>query len=110
VTRFSTTNEAKKRLEKKGYPLVFIVERFLMGGKFKHDLLKAIDVLGYHPKLGWIGIQATTQNWAKEHLEDLNNNERLKRLWLDFGFNFELWIWPEKDGREAGEDIQEVRF
>ena len=100
MSKFNTTLEAKHGLIEKGYSPVFTVEVQYAG--FKHDQY-GLDVIGYHPSFGWVGVQACTESDFATHKKEFDDNKAVRPAWIDLGFRFEFWIYPNKADREEGD-------
>ena len=93
---------AMDQLRKDGYLLVFNAET--KKGKFTADLLGVIDILAYSPAKSWLAVQVTTSDHFEDHAEKIAASEEIRRLWVDFGFRFEVWLYPSAAERRDGED------
>lgn len=85
----------------------WIVEKFIGIGKMgrRQDLYNIIDILGYdQDEKQFVGIQSTTMNQRKDHLQKLLVDEKERtEFWLNTGSRLELWCWrklkqKKKDG------------
>jgi hypothetical protein len=71
-------------------------------------MLGAFDVIAYDPKRGWLGVQVTVTSQLNAHFKKLSKNTQVGPLWLDFGFKFEMWGYPDRESREEGDTEPEV--
>ena len=100
--KFESTAQVKTDLKADGWKLVQKVEEIRHGIKF--DMLGTIDVIAYSPDRGWLGVNGCTDKDALEHMINAQNSKELKEQWLDFGFKYALFIYPDKADRDEGEE------
>lgn len=110
--RFSTTQAAAERLRRQGWPIVEVVEKSLAGGRFKRDFLGegGGDVIAFSPKLGVLLVSATTRKELAKHVHASLVNEKVRAWVEEFRHDFEIWAWPDKEGREEGGRLEEYRY
>lgn len=84
------------------------VERHLGRGFITFDFLGFGDFMMWRPGPvpGFIEaklVNATTEHNLKAHIESARASKRLKPEWLDLGLKAEIWAYPDREDREAGE-------
>ena len=93
----SPTARSLALLREMGYTAQ-VVEYFHAFSERRVDLFGIIDIIGAHPDLGILGVQATTGN---------NHSARVKKArkcpvgpWLRAGGHLQVWSWSKKaDGK-----------
>ena len=94
----SPTSRSLELLREMGYQSQ-VVEYFHGPSRKRRDLYGCIDIVGAHPTLGILGVQATSGS---------NHSARFKKAcgcpvyaWLAGGAHLQVWSWAKKG--KAGE-------
>jgi len=89
----SPTARSLELLREMGY-LPQVVEYYHAFSKKRRDLYGCIDIVAAHPKLGILGVQATSGS---------NHSARFKKAtecpilyWLQAGGKVQVWSWSKK--------------
>ena len=93
----SPTARSLELLREKGYACQ-VVEYYHAFSKKRRDLFGCIDIVAAHPKLGLLGVQATSGS---------NHSARFKKAtkcpvghWLRGGGMLQIWSWSKKADRK----------
>jgi hypothetical protein len=111
--KFDSTAEVKTELllqQKQGIWLGVQKVEEIRGKGVKFDMLGCIDVIAWNAKKEWLGVNGCTETDALEHMVTAQNSKELKEQWLDLGYKFCLYIYPNKKDRDEGEEGHRTIF
>lgn len=83
-------------LVKVGYSCGDVEKRLPIPGMFiTKDLFGFIDVIAIKPSVGIVGVQATSKNCLKDHVDKCASNEEIKK-WMASGGHMMMLVWYKR--------------